>query len=292
MDYDNWYVSFHYPYFERERTIKILEALNYKKHKLLYGINYYYLNEMPCVLLKRVVENCVGHYSDSYLPIGKDTLKLERIIKDILFKRLDGLSIYPSIMEKNGLSIQNVLRELKNSVDKETLWEIKYAFCNLMYDGTTIPTGRVFTEDKIRFKKAEECSLSFHICNPEWQNDSTSKMPLSSYTWFEIDRESDILEVLYKELNIIITDDLGNINNYIYYLNIVEYNNFTFAIQDNKNRIDETLKTKLSAICKPDKEFKKFNFSMIRIEKIKGFKKISFISYTSVTVVRRSCIGA
>lgn len=46
MNHDNWYISLEYNYNNTQKTLKILEVLDYKKHKVLCGRNFYYLSNI------------------------------------------------------------------------------------------------------------------------------------------------------------------------------------------------------------------------------------------------------
>ena len=76
------------------------------------------------------------------------------------------------------------------------------------------------------------------------------------YIWFEIDVEKELPLLSNSALELIITDNLEKLDDYIYSLSIVEYNNFNLVIGG--NNLDVLMNSEMLDICSEENQFVRY----------------------------------
>jgi hypothetical protein len=260
MNQNNRYISLDYNYADADKTMKILEVLDYKKHKVLYG---QCKREMTENEPEKVVNDIFESYLSDVYDLSRitDMNEFENRLRKIFLKKYGTNKDSIDFINEGKFSIHKLLDKFKD-IDKQTLWELKYTFYNLINSKSDIYDFRYLSVDKIRFSETEDLSLSnFYDIHRFIDRKYT-------YTWYEINNDTDLKEiVLTPELELIITDDLNDISNYIYYVNIIERNKWAIAIHDKQNRLGELVNTKLLDICSEEHQFTNFQPTIIRFIK-------------------------
>lgn len=281
---NNWYISFNYPYNDVITTMRILEALDYKSHKILAGIDCYYPFEVPEQARKKFLNEWFEAYLTgiAFLENITEMREFEKTMRGVFLKHYGINQEEINFINENSFSVlkllcrytgsnEEILKDphfagyklLKkmslNDKNKIVLDELKHNFATLTSLQSKI-IKTVYTEDKIRFKKTKDRSLRRYISNPADYEENEHV-----FTWFEINDETELKNITYScNFNLVITDDLCDADNFIYYIDIVEVNDFALAIYDNTDNFDKLIKNKLLDIRGEEYQFTKFNESLIR----------------------------
>ena len=274
MNQNNWYISLDYDYADTDKTMKILEVLDYKKHKVLYGQGKREMTENEQI---KDINDYFFDYLMETLDLSciTDMNEFENRLRKIFLKKYGTNKENIDFINEGKFSINKLLDKFKD-IDKQTLWELKCTFYNLVSLTSDIYSDKIRTVDKIRFSEAEDISFFFKY-----------KVRKYMYTWYEINNDTDLKNIILTDnLDLIITDDLNDISNYIYYVNInwisgggrtlyepvVEEKNSTtescyswsIAIHDKQNKLGELVNTKLLDICSEEHQFTNFNPTKIK----------------------------
>mgnify|MGYP000217500738 CR=1 FL=1 len=147
--------------------------------------------------------------------------------------------LYISPFKFSESSILSILEKLNYSKHK-----ILYRFNDATWDETEInnPIIKNMHPNYENTDIFDEKNLRF--INHDFSHELMygPKIPMLNYKWYQIQPE-DAAELLnpikHGSLNIMITDDLKNIYNYLFYINIYEANDFVFAINFNNIPLQE-----------------------------------------------------
>lgn len=251
----NWYISFDYDPSDIGKLMKLLEALDYKNHKLLYGLNQYFISEVPDHLKEDEIEGWFGAYEYG-------VAELSHVNRDGLCAAMDQVlrdGGYKGHIDWCQGGRNQKIKELIRILDIETLQRLKRTF----YEVTHVSSDLVaspFTKDKIRFRNDHEnpflCRL--YKC---WNQDHSEL----SYTWFDFDiKDIQAAGMLAGLPNIMITDDLENMNNYLYLVSVAEYNSYAIAVKDNAGSFDSDLSSALYEHFDDEKQFTLFRDELVK----------------------------
>lgn len=263
MNSNNWYISRDYNLSEVEKTLKILDVLEYKKHKVLC----YYMNASSIELKEWIKSDGFHFYLSGVAYLGNvtDMHKLENNLRDIFLKKYGADKDDADFINEEPFSIQRLMNRFAD-IDNETLRELDRSFCEMVnyYTGSLVNTA--IPEDKIYFRDAENPSFEDYY----WSEIMGFSNPMDllevvapseykcTFTWFEPDEE-EFMRALRGEFKILITDDLEDFSNFLYYLNLMDYEDFVLAVNDNQNNLSELVNTDLLDICCEGHKFTKFN---------------------------------
>jgi len=284
MPEKDWYIALEYPLMDADRTMKILEILDYKKHKVLCARAYYFLSDRSEEDLQEDMDWWFECFMTGIAWLGNitDRAEFNRIMRNVFLKKYgtnqeeinfinEGEFFIHKLMCRYTDSDEAILNDLHfagyklikkmTETDLETLNELRRTFLEITHDTSKIIKTE-FSPDRIRFAKQKPMGLGNYI------NTITNSYVYDNiFTWFEIDDEKDLKTIVNRsELDLIITDDLNNINNYFYYINIFHWphDNIRFAIHGDKNKLETLANNELLEICSDEDQFTKFNDSLVK----------------------------
>lgn len=215
MNHDNWYISLEYNYNNTQKTLNILEALEYKSHKVLYGRSFLNISTMA----GQELENYINEYFEAYLLnviyFGNVTNinEFEKTMRRVFLKKYGTNKENINFINEDKFHIKKLLDRFAD-IDKQTLWELKYTLACYI-DSCNINNDKNFPADKLCFSEIEDQSFA---CLYEI---GKSKNPNRIYNRYDISNDENIKsKISSSNLDLIITDDLNNISNFIYYVNI------------------------------------------------------------------------
>ena len=244
MSYEN-YVTYNYNFRDIDKTLKILNKLGVSKHKLLYGVNYVGNTAITDDTVEEI-KRLYSKYVSDKTSFGED--KNIRAIPELI-----------------GKVISKDLKTNRSFVSEKEQWDFISGLSNekaFKYKYLVALTLKIFSEksgyigrgilncDKIRFFGEKDISFSTSngICGISDER--------TLYIWFEIDPEKDLLLLDNSMLELIITDDTDELSNYLYYVGIVEYNNFNLVIGGKD--LSKLMCSDMLDICSEENQFVKY----------------------------------
>ena len=235
-----YYVSLNYNFSEVDMTLDILQKLGIEDHKVLYGVNFVRNTGISDCTIKEIHQLYRRFISESKIREGsKDVKEIAGIIGNILS------------LDKNRVFLnENEIWEYISALPSKEAFKYEYLTALLLIIFTDRELSGILTADKIRFCGEKDISFStMHgICGePDERN---------LYIWFEIDPKKDFRLLKNYSLQLIVTDNTDDFNDYLYYLGAVEYNNFNLVIGG--ENIDELMSSEMLEICSEEFQFVKY----------------------------------
>jgi|GEM_PF-6518290 hypothetical protein len=253
MNHDNWYVysmGEEY-YYNVEKILEITKSLIGENQKILFGYEHYYLSEMPEERLTLYMDSLFSLLiKNQIIPVYAtlpnilqitDRTELENRLRKVFLRKFGGYKVNVDFIREGKFDINRLLERF-SYIDEETLYELKYTLAKNVHHTSDIVNTQ-FAEDKIRFRDMPAMSLAHH-----WKLNEAHQFCNSIYTWLEIDPQEtlepnalykDYVSVSYnsyRNLHLIITDDLQDISNFTYYINTFWTSAFGLSIAVNDNK--------------------------------------------------------
>ena len=268
MNHNKWYVSSGYNRDEVDIVVKIIKTLG-ESHTILIGQPFYYLSELTENMLEASMDIFFDTYIQNLLYMGHitDMNEFERRMRNVFLRKYGNNEANVDFINNGNFSIQKMLEKFSD-IDEETLYELKYTLMKNLNNTSDIIETR-FSEDKVRFRKVHDMSLS-HRHKLDGQEFRVDPYVETIYTWLELSTEENIREKgitfweliygHYTDLHLIITDDLSEISNFRYYINTfwLSESGITVAVNDNHNKLHEFAE-KLDEICGEERRFVKWS---------------------------------
>lgn len=240
-----YYISYKYKFTDVRKTISILRKLGFSGHKVLYGVNY--------VGNTGIFESTVAEINNTYAQYvsgscsfgkSKDISSIPNIISRVITKDM--------LTDEKFVS-DTAVWDYIMTLTTEKAFKYKYLVALLLKIFTakySFHASDILTSDKIRFCGEKDISFSTNngICG---ELDDRNL-----YIWFEIDVEKELPLLSNSALELIITDNLEKLDDYIYSLSIVEYNNFNLVIGG--NNLDVLMNSEMLDICSEENQFVRY----------------------------------
>jgi len=245
--------------------MKIIYLLRSETHKVLLGQHSYYLSEIPKKILESHMNMCFSAYLDNVLYLGNitDMNEFEKIMRNVFLKKYENNKKDVNFINDGKFSI-NKLMERFTDIDRDTLYSLKYALLEAIHPTSKI-VQTILSEDRVRFQKVKNI---FPICNFKVASNKCVYKEIYNYTWIEICGNDlngkDFEEIVclnYTDFNLIITENLKDLSDFIYYISTFETEVYelAIAIYGNPDKLHELIDTKLIEICGENRRFIKMN---------------------------------